>query len=259
MKRKNFLYVFSTLILSILLIACNSNNDSSKVAIAFSAKKSTPARTSVGPMKVQNALSANIETFQINIAEIEFEFDDDDPLFNENDPMYDDDLELKGPFIIDLMRDGREQVQVILKDVDLPYATYDEIEFEFDKVEKKGHPMKGYSILVEGTIGDVPFKYYTDEEFDMEVEFPRGFTVKEDKSNLVTVQFDIAKLFDPALGGVDLTRAVDTNNDGIIIITDIDDDNRGDKNKKVAEDIKDRLEYIIESFEGDDDDDDDDD
>lgn len=262
MKTKKLFYAFSALVLSFLLIACNGS-DKSKVGIAFSAKNTKAIATpSKGPMRAPSAISADIESFQINIAEIEFEFDDDDPLFNENDPFYDDDLELKGPFIIDLMRDHKEQVQVILKDVDLPYAAYEEIEFEFDKVEKKGHPMRGYSILVEGKIGDKDFKYFTDEEFEMEVELPKGFKVKEGVDNMINVQFDIAKLFDPTLGGVDLSKAVDSNGDGVIIITNMDTKD-ADKNKSIAEQIKNRLKDIIDSIEDahdfDDDDDDDDD
>ncbi len=253
--KKTFFYLFLTTILSALLVACN-DKDTSKVAVVFSAKNGSATKSATAPMKVKSALSADVKTFKINIAEIEFEFDDDDPMYNENDPLYDDDLELKGPFTVDLMLNGREQVKTILDGVKLPLAAYDEIEFEFDKVEKRDHPMYKYSIIAEGFINGVPFKYYTDEEFDMEIEFPNRLIVDGVQKPIVNVEFDIAMLFDPALGGVDLTRAVDTNKDGQIIITNIDSDNtQFDYNKTVAEQIKNRLKYIIKSYEGDDDDD----
>ena len=184
-----------------------------------------------------------IESFKINIEEIELEFDDDDPLFESG--KIDDEVELKGPFEVDLMQDGTALVTTLINQLELPAAAYDEIEFEFDKNENPISEMYGKSILVKGSINGTPFVFYTDEEFEVEIEFDKKVLLQEIKESIITVSFDIAALFNPLQGGIDLTKAVDGNNNGVIEIYHDDPDGNG----KLADTIADRLEDIIEAFE----------
>lgn len=182
-----------------------------------------------------------IETFTINIEEIEFEFDDD----NNNNGLTYSEIKLKGPFEIDLVKDGQGRVVTLINDLNLPEKGYDEIEFEFDKTENPISDMYKKTVLIKGTINGTPFIFFTDEEFEMEIEFEDPVDLSEVESAIIMVSFDVQALFDPAQGGIDIAAAQDRNGNGIIEIYEDDPDG----NEKLAEKIEDRLDDIIEAFE----------
>lgn len=189
-----------------------------------------------------------IESFIINIEEIEFEFDDD----NNNNGLTYSEIKLKGPFEIDLIEDGQGQVVTLINGLTLPEAGYDEIEFEFDKSEDPISELFKKTVLIKGTINGTPFVFFTDEEFEMEIEFEEPVDLSEVESAIIMVSFDVQALFDPAQGGIDITAAQDGNGNGIIEIYEDDPDG----NENLADKIEDRLDDIIEAFEDDDEDDD---
>ncbi len=182
-----------------------------------------------------------IETFTINIEEIEFEFDDD----NNNNGLTYSEIKLKGPYEIDLVKDGQGRVVTLINDLNLPKKGYDEIEFEFDKTENPISDMYKKTVLIKGTINGTPFIFFTDEEFEMEIEFEDPVDLSEVESAIIMVSFDVQALFDPAQGGIDIATAQDRNGNGIIEIYEDDPDG----NEKLAEKIEDRLDDIIEAFE----------
>lgn len=182
-----------------------------------------------------------IETFTINIGEIEFDFDDD----NNNNGLTYSEITLKGPFELDLVKDGQGQVVSLINDLNLPQAGYDEIEFEFDKNENPISEMYKKTVLIKGSINGTPFIFFTDEEFEMEIEFEEPVDLSEVESAIIMVSFDVQALFDPAQGGIDILNAQDGNGNGIIEIYEDDPDS----NEELAEDIEDRLDDIIEAFE----------
>jgi hypothetical protein len=182
-----------------------------------------------------------IETFTINIGEIEFEFDDD----NNNNGLTYSEIKLKGPFELDLVKDGQGQVVTLINTLNLPETGYDEIEFEFDKNENPTSQMFKKTVLIKGTINGTPFVFFTDEEFEMEIEFEDPVDLSEVENAIITVSFDVQALFDPARGGIDISNARDRNGNGIIEIFEDDPDG----NEDLAEKIEDRLDDIIEAFE----------
>lgn len=188
-----------------------------------------------------------IETVTINIEEIEFDFDDD----GSNNGLTYSEIKLKGPFEINLVENGLGMVVTLFDDLILPETGYDEIEFEFDNNENPISEMYEKTLLIKGTINGMPFIFFTDEEFEMEIEFENPVDLSEVGNAIILVSFDLQALFDPAFGGIDITSAQDGNGNGIIEI--IEDDTDG--NKDLAEKIADRLDDIIEAFEDDEDDD----
>lgn len=196
-------------------------------------------------MKTAPATGVVINSFMVNIDEIEFEFyDSDDDAYPDGETY--SEFELQGPFEIDLVKDGNTQLTNLVTGITLPQTRFDEIEFEFELSENRASELFGRSILVRGTINGVPFVYFsTIDEFEVEIEFepPVDLTVAGGVS--VTVSIDLAAIFDPARGGVDITRATDGNNNGTIEIHLLDNDG----NRALADRIDDAIWRAIDTIE----------
>jgi hypothetical protein len=248
----NFLKAAVTVLFSMaVLTSCNKDDlEKGGATIIFkapypdsgiSAARLTKSVSSVNSGELSNGVV--IESFKINIKEIELEFDDDHPLFATGSMA--SDIELEGPFEIDLMLGGNALVNVIAENVELPAAAYKEIEFEFDASENSISEMFMKTILVKGTIYGTPFIFWQDDSFDVEIEFDYNVHLDEAKQAIIIVSFDIASLFDPAKGGIDISHAKDGNGNGIIEIYPDDPDGNDD----LAGKMMDRLEDIIDAFE----------
>ncbi len=237
---KNTVKITRILILALVFpfffVSCDKDDDlKGGLSIKFKATENT--------LKSSPADNIVIESFVINIGEIELEFDDNDPLF-ETDSIASD-IELEGPFEVDLMSSGNPLSTTIVQNVELPQAAYDEIEFKFRESENPISEMLGKSILVKGTINGTPFIFWTDEEIEVEIEFENNVLLEEAEMAVITVSFDILALFDPAQGGIDISGATDGNGNGIIEIYPEDPDG----NEDLADQLWDKLEDIIEAFE----------
>ena len=243
MKTANLFKTVMIISLIALLSSCSKDKDDAKnkTGIKFQSTWSAPKS---GDLKSTLADRVALESFKINIAEIEIEFDDDDPLFYD-DHHYATEYEFKGPFEIELIRDGNPFEVIILNDVELPAAAYDEIEFEFDKNKNPNSPMYGKTMIIKGHIDGIPFIFWSDKEIEMEIEFDELVYVNDAHNALLTVSFDLGALLNPALGGLDITSAKDRNGDGLIEIYKNDPDGNSD----LANSIWKRIKYIIKAFE----------
>lgn len=265
MKTLNFKRLrewLSPLPLALLIVvsasSCNENDDINPTDNGATIKfTSSTNDIKSATLKNDTVNGVFVESFTINIGEIELEFDDDDPMF-ENDSVASD-YDLEGPFTIDLMKDGNSLETTLVNNVDLPAAAYDEIEFELDENEDSDSPMYGKSMHIEGTINNTPFVFWSDEEMELELEFGNDVMLEKMRETLITVSLNITSLFDPAWGGIDLTNAVDGNNDGVIEIYPEDPDGNSDLADYVTDKLESALEAYEDSFEDDVEDDDDED
>ncbi|MDG5799939.1 DUF4382 domain-containing protein [Marinilabiliaceae bacterium ANBcel2] len=225
-----------------LLNSCEKEDDGlkNKTAIKFEANYQT---LKSALLKSANATEVVVESFKINIEEIEIEFDSNDPMFLSDSVATD--YEMDGPFEVDLMKDGNALETTVVKNVELPSAAYEEIEFKFRESENPISDMYGKSILIEGTIDGSPFIFWSDEEIEVEIEFEEFVYLDEASRAVLTVSFDLASLFNPALGGIDITSATDGNENGIIEIYPEDPDGNSD----LADLVWEKIEDIIEAFE----------
>jgi hypothetical protein len=240
MKTANLFKVLMIITLAIFMSSCNKDDKNAMATIKFEGYYQTTKST---PAKNLSSGSVVIESFKINIEEIEIEFDDDDPLFATDSCVTD--IELEGPFEIDLVKNGDALETFIVNNVELPTAAYEEIEFEFSESENSISDMYGKSILIKGTIDGTPFVFWTDEEFEVEIEFDELVYLDEASRAVLTVSFDLTSLFNSAAGGIDITSATDGNGNGIIEIYPEDPDGNSD----LADLIWEKIEYIIEAFE----------
>jgi hypothetical protein len=179
----------------------------------------------------------NLKEFELELDIVEQEDDneqwDDDGHFD-----FQDEIELEGPFELDLLAG-----QISFLSTSVPMGNYEEIEFKFDKGTDSMSQLFEKSILVKGTVDNIPFIFWHNFEDEIELDFedPQfDITVASGTENL-SIEFDLSLLFN-SVGGVDLSQAVDGNNDGTIEISPVDTDG----NNAIAQQIRDRFKDFID-------------
>lgn len=249
-QMKNYLLQTTMACLLILFAACSS--DSSQDITGERGRVNVAANviytgTTNSTQRSLNAGEVILSEFRINLSEIEFEIDED---YNtdtnsgtdtddewDDDGYYDsqDDVELQGPFELDLLSG-----QVTFANVSLPNATYEEIEFEFDKNENPTSEMFNKTVLVKGTIDGVPFEFWTsfEEEFELDYENISQDIVVDSNSNTIVITFNM----DLLIAAIDFSSAADGNGDGLIEIYNNDPDG----NDALADLIKNKLKDYID-------------
>lgn len=239
-----------TVLSAFTLISCTkdeSSPDSGKLAL--SAKSTTMTTTSSKQSTASKSVAQGIDVtnFMINLVEFELELDLEEPETeyesNENwddDGAFDfeDEIELEGPFTLDLMAG-----QISFLNVVVPNGRYEELEFKINKNKDENSEMFGKSVLIKGTVNDVPFVYWHDFMDEVEVDFEDptvDLSIASNTESLV-IDFDLSLLFN-AIGGIDLSQATDNNNDGTIEISPIDTDGNND----LAQSIRNKMREIID-------------
>ena len=182
----------------------------------------------------------NLEQLYINIAEIEFDVADD--------KVYSD-VELEGPFPIDLLSE-KAMNGWTLSTTTVPNGTYEEIEFEFDVYKGDNEDFKnllGNTIYASGSfdLGEnaVPFVIKSEEEMEVELEYENRPLVLDGEStkvfinlNLIKVVSELIKIAEADFLGATLEE------DGSILI----DKNT---NENILEKFEDALEKAFEAIE----------
>ncbi|WP_235996408.1 hypothetical protein [Robertkochia sediminum] len=247
----NFLMKIGSLLFTLLLIiSCSDNDDPvTRGQLRISVGNSLDSEGAKGMVANREvAPGLDITTFLINMEEFELEIDheDDDYDGEDDDEMWDDDgyydsedeFELEGPFVVDMLAG-----KVELMNINMPMGPFDEIEFDFEKSDDPESILFGKSILVEGTFEGVPFIFWHDFMDEIEVDFEdveKDIVITEGTES-VTIYFDIANMFSLEQG-IDLSEAKDGNGDGVIEISPKDEDG----NNQLAHDLKEALKAHID-------------
>lgn len=183
------------------------------------------------------------------------EGDEDGAVSDADDEDDGQEIDLMGPFLVDLMaetvlnlgtshiddddgvEDGEDHLLGEGKTFDaltLPEGTYNRIRFRVrvlhaEHAPSSDHPMIGYSIRAAGTIDGVPFEYCARINEDLEVRSADGIVVTDGSIAAFVLTFDPASWFadvDPSQGSL--------SDDGVLQICD-------DSNPELAELIRDRI------------------
>ncbi len=290
MKKNVLTTALMALLLLFIFVSCDKEDDDLQlvgkkpVDIHFLAKGGEITTKSTEGTKFSWFSNYNITVtdFILNIKEIELEFDDDynygkngnfdddyNPFLTFNGTYDgDDELELKGPFEITLISNGELNTNMVIKGVQLPLAAYSGIEFEMKKSDNKKSVMYGKSIMIKGTIGDIPFEFASDKSFDFEIEYPdnKPFVVGENED--LVISFDLDKLFakKALFFGFSMDMVVEIDGKSGFYFYYFEDDDKYEWYEKiykwhydVAEKFWDWLDDVLDDdWDGDDDDDDDD-
>lgn len=211
--------------------------------VACNKEKSDPVNgvsvkilTKYSPTNLKRAnQSIHIDEMWINISEIEFELKNyPDSLVNED--------EFKGPFEIKIIENNMPKDIILSDNVKLPEGLYSEIEFEIDKNPKPNSITSQSSIVIFGRVGSQPLEIKIAEDFEFEQEFDIPLAITNTSQITVSLIFDISMLFDPTKGGIDITQAIDGNQNGILEIGP----NNIDGNENLYERIKELIEQLID-------------
>lgn len=191
-----------------------------------------------------------INSFILNIEEIELEADEAEGV----EGPFVTDVELQGPFIVDLI-EGNSGIDQVLAEANLPEGNYEEIEFTINENNESTSAIYEKSFVITGTINGVPFEFWHDDNLDVEIEFENGMlTLQEGTATLINLQFDLNNLFTL----VDISGAIDGNEDGVIQINPLDEDGNTDLADAIMDAIDDIADAFEDSFDEDEDEDEDD-
>jgi len=250
--------VFTLIFGAVLMFSCSNDETDGNGTLKISAKASVNNGAGKGISSGKNVnTDVFVSDFRINIREFELEMDesefevefesesesggefefeaewDDDGYFD-----YEDEFELEGPFELDLLAG-----EISFLNVDVPNATFEELEFKFDRGTNPDSDLFGKSVLIQGTVNDIPFVFWNDFEDEVEVDFEDNTIDIRIKDNTegITIEFDLSQIFD-VVSGVDLSQASDGNEDGTIEISPEDTDG----NNALAEQIRERIKTVID-------------
>ncbi|MEJ2583654.1 MAG: hypothetical protein P8Z38_00980 [Robiginitalea sp.] len=249
-----YLKSLSSAVVAILLFTncTNDQDDGSDGQLRLSARatfeggtpaKGTTAKTINADLEVSEFL-VNVREFELEVDDDEFESANEDSL--EDDDLWDDDgfldsddeIELQGPFELNLL-DG----QITFLNIPVPDGRFEELEFEFDASTDAQSDLFGKSILIRGTYQGMPFEFWHDFEEELELDFddPTLDIVISGSAESLVIDFDLSLLFNGSLG-IDLSQAQDGNGDGLIEISPMD----ADGNNGLAEQIKEKVKEVID-------------
>ena len=240
---------------SVLTGCSNDEDDGGAGQLRLSAKatfnggtsaKSTTAKTINEGLEVTEFL-LNLREFELELDDDSYETEDDDLNDDLDDDDYwdddgyldyEDEIELEGPFELNLM-----EGQITFVNTQIPNGRFEELEFEFDASTDPQSELFGKSILIRGTLQGTPFEFWHNFEDELELDFedPSFDIVVSGGMESLVIDFDLSLLFNATLG-IDLSQAQDGNRDGIIEISPTDEDG----NNALAGQIKDRIKDMID-------------
>lgn len=255
---KKFKFGAYALSFATIFAACSDDDDNviTETPSEDQGKMKIAAKATYEP-NIPGKLAENttLNSFRVNFQEIELELEDLDDQNEETDDDWDDngfydsddDIELQGPFELDLLSAN----PIELVDIEVPNGVYEEIEFEFDKSEDQESDLFEKSMQMTGEIDGVPFVFWHDFEEEIEIDFEDSTQsiVIDNDENTVVINFDLTGIVGAA-GAVDLSNALDGNNDGTITISPEEGDDT-DGNQLIAEALKEAIKAQIELMEDD--------
>ena len=214
------------------LVRCSTHGEPSATStVSLKMSASTPDGKAIIGGRTMSAVT--LADVKVNIREIKFEFDEEDDHFKKDSAFQeDDDSKLKGPFIVDLMNAGAFVDQVVTT-VNVPNAKYEKIKFKLAPSAVAGD-MDGKSILINGTIGSTPFIFWHNANAHFGAKFPDSTSLATNGAAVtLAIHLELDKVLNVLNGGIDLSNAVDGNQDGTITIDPLNDDG----NKEMADAI----------------------
>jgi hypothetical protein len=224
---KKLFFILAATVITIGFTSCTSDETATGVV---NLKAQASGNTSIN---TGGRLAATVEIteFMISIRDVSFKNEDDD------NPDFDTlDVKFRGPYQLDLLNGGEALTETIGA-AEIPNGNYKEIRFKLHKDEDlaPSNDLYDRSIYLAGTIDGTPFVMWHDTSENLDVGRSTGVVVLDNEVSM-TVNFSIDQFLN-SLHQIDLTQAVDGNQDGLIEIHPNDPDG----NKDIADELKDNI------------------
>lgn len=212
-----------TFILITLLVLVSCEKEESSIQLTFSG-----VNTSLKSTQTQTTAEVDITDFRLSIRDVEFKNDDSDLDSTE--------VQFRGPYDVDMMSETDALSQTI-GETPVQAGTYKVLRFKLHKSRDRdpSHPLYDRSVFISGSIDGVPFEFWHDTSENFDLENTEGITVADNLVSVV-VRFNIDHLLS-SVHNIDLSQAVDENDDGTIEINPDD----GDGNKEIADQLKENI------------------
>lgn len=222
---RRFKLLTMTVLATVILWSCKDGESSGNIQLSVG---SSGATSFAGARSSSERTSAQVEItdFQISIRDVTFKMPNGDTA----------EVSFRGPYQLDLLN-GTSTVKTIIGSLEVPNGNYEEVRFKFHKDEDLDvqHPLYDRSIYLAGTIDNLPFEMWHDTSENLDVGKTGGVTVDGNSVDL-TVNFTIDQFLN-SLHNIDLSSAVDGNEDGLIEINTNDPDG----NKEIADQLKENI------------------
>lgn len=224
-KPMQFLGLFSALV---MLASCTKDETQTGIRLRIQAVNLSASPSA----KVMVADNVELTDFKISIRDVVFKNES-----NPNSNLDTDEIQLRGPYQVDLLDGGNVLTQTI-GTASVPDGVYREMRFKFHKDEDlpATDDLFDKSIYIEGTIDGKPFVFWHDTSENLDVGRSTGVEVVDGVVNY-TVTFDISQFLN-SLNQIDLSSASDGNQDGTIEIFPNDQDGNQDLAYQLKENIK---------------------
>ena len=208
----------------IIVLATSCNKDNGGLSLRMNSKINT-----YSAKKSLKAGEVVITDFSLSIRDVEFKKDESDLDTLE--------VQFRGPYEYDLLLNSDGLTQTI-GETDLVDGTYSVLRFKLHKSRDWPQTSRLYdrSLYLAGTIDGINFEFWHDTSENLDIENSAGIIVSGNTVNVV-VTFDI-DLFLSSLHQIDLSTAVDGDEDGLIEINPDNDDGNGDLADQLKDNIK---------------------
>lgn len=174
MRNLKFFILFILGLSLTLFAGCSDEDDpivdenNTKVQVVFKTNTGGAILSPAASAELKQAPSFLLDTFLINVDEIEFElYDDEDDV----DSTIYGPTEFEGPFLIDVMSEDAVN-GMVLATREVPNGQIEEVEFDFDAYKGNEVPeIVDYTVWVQGSVGGVPVIIRSDEDMEIERAF----------------------------------------------------------------------------------------
>jgi hypothetical protein len=225
--KKISLFLISALV---VLSACSEEDESGNVTLRV-----TGVNQDLKSIKNGHLSEVKITDFRLSFRDVEFKADESE--FDSAE------VQFRGPFDVDLMSDTEALSQTI-GTVDIHDGNYNVLRFKLHKDTERmeSDPLYDRSLFMAGTIDGTPFEFWHDTSENFDFEYDGGIDVVSNNVD-INVQFNIDQFLN-SLHTIDLSQALDEDEDGLIEINPDDDDSNGGVADHLKENIKEAADLI---------------
>jgi hypothetical protein len=210
---------------ALLISSCSKDNDDDSTVGKVTLKASSTITASRSAKGTPPAVV--LSDFKVNIGSIKLHLDEDS-----NDSI-EDNIRLKGPFLLDLL-DLNQSISQFITTVNVPNGKYEKVKFKFVRSAVPGD-MLGKTFSIKGKVYDKDFIIWSQKELHLKIDFEDDDDIVLNNNDvLLNIKIKLDAII-KKISELDALDAIkDGNGDGVIEISTTEVDG----NKKLGDLIR---------------------